>query len=78
MILRSTTYNSPVDIFAVGAIMAEMYRLYPLFPGSSERDQMFKICQVLGTPSMEEWPDGYKLAAKINYTFPQCDVQNLQ
>lgn len=30
--------------------MAELYTLRPLFPGSSEIDQIFKICTVLGTP----------------------------
>lgn len=50
MLLRSTNYNSPIDIWAVGCIMAEMYTLRPLFPGSSEIDQIFKLCSVLGTP----------------------------
>ena len=31
--------------------MAELYTLRPLFPGSSEIDEIFKICSVLGTPS---------------------------
>ena len=31
--------------------MAELYTLRPLFPGSSEIDQLFKICGVLGTPT---------------------------
>lgn len=30
--------------------MAEVYTLRPLFPGASEIDTIFKICQVLGTP----------------------------
>ena len=38
ILLRSTTYNSPIDIFALGAIMAELYMLRPLFPGSNETD----------------------------------------
>ena len=50
VLLRSTNYNSPIDIWAVGCIMAEMYTLRPLFPGSSEIDQIFKLCSVLGTP----------------------------
>ena len=29
--------------------MAELYTLRPLFPGNSEVDEIFKICQVLGT-----------------------------
>lgn len=38
LLLRSTTYNSPVDIFATACIMAELYMLRPLFPGNSEID----------------------------------------
>jgi serine/threonine protein kinase len=49
--LRSTTYNSPVDIFATACIMAELYLNRPLFPGNSEVDQMYKICAVLGSPT---------------------------
>lgn len=37
-------------MWAVGSIMAELYTLRPLFPGTSEVDEIFKICQVLGTP----------------------------
>lgn len=50
VLLRSTSYSSPIDQWAVGCIMAELYTLRPLFPGSSEIDTIFKICQVLGTP----------------------------
>ena len=38
IILRSTIYNSPVDIFALGCIMAELYLLNPIFPGNNELD----------------------------------------
>lgn len=43
ILLRSTTYSSPIDIFALGAIMAELYMLRPLFPGKSEMDQIYKL-----------------------------------
>jgi protein kinase len=36
--LRSTNYNSPVDMFAMGCIMAEMYTSRPLAPGQNEND----------------------------------------
>lgn len=51
VLLRSTSYSSPIDVWAVGCIMAELYTLRPLFPGSSEVDEIFKICAVLGSPS---------------------------
>jgi serine/threonine protein kinase len=35
VLLHSTSYNSPIDQFACGAIMAELFTLRPLFPGSS-------------------------------------------
>lgn len=38
ILLRSTNYNSPVDIFALGCIMVELYLMKPLFNGSSEID----------------------------------------
>lgn len=31
--------------------MAELYTLKPLFPGSSELDEIFKLCQILGSAS---------------------------
>ncbi len=69
-LLRSDVYNSPMDMFAVGCIMAELYLGRPLFPGSSENDQLFKICSVLGTPNQSSWPEGLRLGAKIGYQFP--------
>uniref|UniRef100_A0A0B7AFF1 non-specific serine/threonine protein kinase n=1 Tax=Arion vulgaris TaxID=1028688 RepID=A0A0B7AFF1_9EUPU len=72
VLLRSTNYSSPIDIWAVGCIMAELYTLRPLFPGSSEIDEIFKICSVLGTAKKEDWGEGYQLAAAMNFRFPQC------
>ncbi|KAJ3123430.1 hypothetical protein HK098_001923 [Nowakowskiella sp. JEL0407] len=50
ILLQSTNYSSPIDIWAVGAIIAELLTLRPLFPGTSEIDQIFKVCTVCGTP----------------------------
>eukprot|EP00961_Rhodomonas_salina_P067958 912235-Rhodomonas_salina.2 len=46
VLLRSKSYNAPVDNFAVGCIMAELYMLRPLFPGSSESDMINKVQMV--------------------------------
>jgi serine/threonine protein kinase len=56
IILRSQNYNSPVDIFAMGCIMAELYLMCPLFAGNSEIDQLNKTCQILGPPT--NWSEG--------------------
>eukprot|EP01033_Poteriospumella_lacustris_P005168 gene5167-3687_t len=71
VLLRSTTYNSPIDQWACGGIMAELFTLRPLFPGSSEADEIYKICAILGSPNMRSWPEGVKLAAQMQFRFPQ-------
>ncbi|XP_039708818.1 serine/threonine-protein kinase ICK isoform X2 [Pteropus medius] len=78
VLLRSTHYSSPIDIWAVGCIMAEVYTLRPLFPGASEIDTIFKICQVLGTPKKTDWPEGYQLSSAMNFRWPQCIPNNLK
>ena len=58
-ILKSTNYNSPIDIWALGCIMAEMYlHPQPLFCGNNEREVLYKICSILGTPNHESWNEG--------------------
>ncbi|KAM4835143.1 serine/threonine-protein kinase ICK isoform 2-T6 [Thomomys bottae] len=78
VLLRSTTYSSPIDVWAVGCVMAEVYTLRPLFPGASEIDTIFKICQVLGTPKKTDWPEGYQLSSAMNFRWPQCIPNNLK
>jgi len=72
LLLKSSNYNSPIDIFALGCIMAELYMLAPLFNGSSEMDQLYKICSILGTPTQKTWPEASQLATKSGISFPQC------
>ncbi|CAL5432006.1 unnamed protein product [Camellia sinensis] len=76
VLLQSPMYNSAVDMWAMGAIMAELFSLRPLFPGSSEADEIYKICSVIGTPTESEWAEGLKLAS-INYQFPQLSGVHL-
>ncbi|KAK6158517.1 hypothetical protein DH2020_005831 [Rehmannia glutinosa] len=71
VLLQSPTYGPPVDMWAMGAIMAELFTLRPLFPGSSEADEIYKICCVIGSPTKSEWTEGLELASAINYQFPQ-------
>lgn len=70
VLLHSTTYTSPIDLWAVGCIAAEIYTYRPLFPGTTETDQLYKICQILGTPDKKLWPEGYQLAGAVGFKFP--------
>lgn len=78
IILRSTYYNSPVDIWAIGAMMAELYNNHPIFPGNNDKDQLIKICSVLGTQNFLNWEDGKQLLKKIDLKIPFLNEVPLQ
>lgn len=48
LLVGDTQYGSPVDIWAVGCVFAEMLTCRPLWPGKSDIDQIFHIIQTLG------------------------------
>ncbi|KAK8960878.1 Cyclin-dependent kinase F-3 [Platanthera guangdongensis] len=77
VLLQSSVYSPAIDMWAVGAILAELFTLNPLFPGESETDQMYKICTVLGTPNASIWSDGVQLPHAINFNFFQSPPVNL-
>lgn len=56
MLLGITHYSTPVDMWSVGCIMAELVRKQPLFPGDSEWQQLLHIFKLLGTPNEGVWP----------------------
>lgn len=84
VLLYSRDYSNPVDMWALGTIMAELVNLRPLFPGSDQIDQVARICEILGDPSDEygldssqnpigggPWPRGIKMAKAIGFQFPK-------
>ncbi|XP_024363189.1 cyclin-dependent kinase F-4 isoform X2 [Physcomitrium patens] len=77
VLLQSPTYSAAIDVWAVGAIMAELFTLRPLFPGASEVDEIYKICSVIGSPSYQTWSEGMKLASSLSFQFPQLSPTNL-
>ena len=77
-ILRSTNYSSPIDIWAVGCIMAEMYmHPMPLFFGQTEKEVFIKICTTLGSPTTSTWLEGVNQANIIGMKYPQSSGTDL-
>ncbi|XP_067004111.1 cyclin-dependent kinase 4 [Anabrus simplex] len=83
-ILLGLPYATPVDVWSCGCIMAELFRLSPLFCGSSEGDQLDRIFQVIGTPCQEEWPENvsllwtsfsHHLPVNLRELLPECCLQ---
>ncbi|XP_068853901.1 cyclin-dependent kinase 4 isoform X1 [Aphelocoma coerulescens] len=60
-VLLRAAYASPVDMWSVGCIFAEMFRRKPLFCGTSEADQLGKIFELIGLPHEDEWPQDVAL-----------------
>ena len=49
-ILLGLPYSSSIDIWSLGCIAAELFLGLPLFPGSSEYNQICRISEMLGAP----------------------------
>jgi serine/threonine protein kinase len=77
ILLGGRQYSTPVDIWSVGCIFAEMAQKRPLFMGDSEIDQLFKIFKVLGTPNEDTFP-GVSALPDFKSTFPKWRQQSLE
>ncbi|KAJ3937802.1 MAG: hypothetical protein NXY57DRAFT_6531 [Lentinula lateritia] len=90
VLLLSRDYSNPVDMWALGTIMAELVNLRPLFPGLDQVDQIAKICQVLGNPADDHgvdvsgapmgggaWPKGLEMAAHVGFEFRRMPPQDI-
>lgn len=84
VLLLSRDYSNPVDMWALGTIMAELVNLRPLFPGTNQIDQVARICELLGDPGTEYgldadrnplgggvWPRGISMAEAHGFEFPK-------
>lgn len=76
VLLGSRTYNTSIDIWSAGCIMAEMYTGRPLFPGTTNEDQLQKIFRLMGTPSERTWP-GISQFPEYKTNFPFYATQQL-
>ncbi|KAJ4307174.1 Serine/threonine protein kinase [Collariella sp. IMI 366227] len=88
VLLRAGEYSAPVDIWAVGAMAVEVATLKPLFPGGNEVDQVWRVCEIMGSPGHwadraglplggGEWREGTRLAGKLGFSFPKMAPHSL-
>jgi meiosis induction protein kinase IME2/SME1 len=82
VLLRAEEYSAPVDMWAIGAMAVEIATLKPLFPGGNEVDQVWRVCEIMGSPGDwgsktggkmggGEWKKGTQLARKLGFSFPK-------
>ncbi|KAI0778207.1 kinase-like protein [Trametes elegans] len=90
VLLKSRDYSNPVDMWALGTIMAELVNLRPLFPGQGEIDQVARICELLGDPCRDygfddrgkpigggKWSKGVKMARAVGFQFPETPPRDI-
>ncbi|KAA8590973.1 hypothetical protein FQN60_001916 [Etheostoma spectabile] len=77
VLLGTTEYSTPIDMWGVGCIFYEMITGRPLFPGSTVEDELHLIFRILGTPTEETWPGITTSEEFKTYNFPQYHAEPL-
>lgn len=62
MLIDYNYYDYSLDIWSTGAMFASMiFKKEPFFMGESNKDQLVKICQVLGTDGLFKYLKKYNV-----------------
>ncbi|XP_076448459.1 cyclin-dependent kinase 17-like [Babylonia areolata] len=77
VLLGSTEYSTPIDMWGVGCIMYEMACGRPLFPGSTVEDELHLIFKTLGTPTEDTLPSISRNHDFLSYNFPHYQGEAL-
>ncbi|KAL8680165.1 MAG: hypothetical protein Q9224_002887 [Gallowayella concinna] len=89
VLLRAGEYSAPVDMWAIGAMAVEIANLKPLFPGHNEVDQVWRVCEIMGSPGNwydksgnrvggGDWREGTRLAQKLGFSFPKMAPHSME
>lgn len=76
ILLGQQRYSTPVDVWSIGCIFAEMANRKALFTGECEIDQLYKIFRYMGTPTEKQWRELENLPF-YNMQFPKFPKTDL-
>jgi len=71
VLLGSTSYTQGVDMWSVGCILGELVAGKPIFPGTSTVNQLDRIMQVTGYPTLADI-ETMKSASAVLESLPPC------
>ncbi|XP_061584168.1 cyclin-dependent kinase 18 isoform X3 [Cololabis saira] len=77
VLLGSTEYSTPIDMWGVGCILYEMATGRPMFPGATVKEELHLIFRLMGTPTEETWPGISSNEDFRSYLFPKYKPQAL-
>jgi serine/threonine protein kinase len=75
LLYGARVYGCGVDAWGCGAVVAELLLLNPLFPGTSDIDQLRRVLGALGTPTPSHWPGAQRLPDFAKIAFPPAPPQ---
>lgn len=79
ILLHIGNYGFPSDMWAIGAVIAELVRLGdPLFPGRDEDDQLARIVALRGHPAMVNWKTGEVAMKRRRIRLPRVPPSSLK
>ncbi|ORX67343.1 Pkinase-domain-containing protein [Anaeromyces robustus] len=78
LLLGEKNYTKAIDMWSVGCIFAELINKAPLFPGTTEIEQLSKIFKLLGTPNEKIWPGFDKLSNARTINFGHYKYNNIR
>jgi dual specificity protein kinase YAK1 len=71
-VLLGMSYNAGIDMWSLGCIAVELFLGLPLFPGTSEYNQLTRIVEMLGLPPNSMLNQG----KQTHQFFDQIEVYN--
>ncbi|CAB1314953.1 unnamed protein product, partial [Coregonus sp. 'balchen'] len=77
VLLGTTEYSTPIDMWGVGCILFEMATGRPMFPGSSVKEELHLVFRLIGTPKEDSWPGISNNDEFRSYMFPEYRPQPL-
>ncbi|RHY49495.1 hypothetical protein DYB30_012455, partial [Aphanomyces astaci] len=76
LLLGATSYDAMVDMWSIGCVFAELYVGRPLFSGKNEIDQIKRIFDVCGSPTVADWPDHAALPFSSKFVPENLPIPN--
>lgn len=61
LLLGTTDYSSEVDMWGCGCLLMELFTSGAIFQGSNEIEQLNSIFKIMGTPTLESWPNLFEM-----------------
>lgn len=78
ILLRLGNYGYPSDMWALGAVIAEVICLgEPLFPGDDEKDQLVRVVALRGHPAVVGWQRGDQAMRNRRIRLPKTTPSSL-